>query len=139
MTLEEKQIREKNKRAFIIGILIIIFATILGALGLFTNNANTTVCIIRLFLTAIMLIAYIMVYIKLKDTISFMIPGSLCLIITYCLLIYTTKNVYIYSIMYPIAIYIMFYMDKKFTTIAMSTCILCNILFFIINMILGST
>ena len=139
MTLEEKQIREKNKRAFIIGVLIIIFATILCALGFFNNAVDKTVGIIRFFLTCIMLIAYIMVYIKFKDTISFMIPGSLCLIVTYCLLVYTTKNAYIYSIMYPIAIYIMFYMDKKFTTIAMSTCILCNILFFIKNMKLEPT
>ena len=137
MTLQEQQLKEKNKKAFTIGCAIIIFAALLGALGFAAEGVNTTMCAIRLVLTAVALVVYIVIYNMHKAKEIFQISGSFCLIAAYALLVFTTTNAYMYAIMYPVALYVMFYMDKKFTLLAASLCGLCNIIIFIRLMALG--
>ena len=59
MTLHEKQLFTKNKKAAIIGTAIILFTAFLGALG-YASNANTFMCTVRLFLTLLCLFAFLL-------------------------------------------------------------------------------
>ena len=61
MTLHEKQLFTKNKKAAIIGTAIILFTAFLGALG-YASNANTFMCTVRLFLTLLCLFAFLFFY-----------------------------------------------------------------------------
>lgn len=135
MNLTERHVLEKNKRAFVIGVITIVFIGVLGALGYLTgaNDGKDLLRGIRLGVTILTLGVYIFFYTKDKNTLRFQKSGSRCLFVVYAFLLFTTPNPYVYAIMYPIALYVMFYMDKTLTILACSLCAVCNVIFFIQN------
>ena len=72
MTLQEKHLQIKNRKASRIAAIVILFAAFLGALG-FLSNANSVMCTIRLILTIMCLIALLFFYNKYKNSTSFQI------------------------------------------------------------------
>lgn len=129
MTLEEKQMLEKNKKAYGIGIITIIGIAVLGSLGLFGGGSGSKLhYIVRFAVSVACLVAFIIFYQKDKHSIRFMYTGSACMIVAYLFLIFTTTSPYMYSTMYPIALFVLFYMDRKYTHAAIVACAFCNLI-----------
>lgn len=131
MTLQEKHMLEKNWHAFWMGIVAMIFIALLGALGFLSGGTQIMMYTVRLVLTMLALIAFIVCHIKFKSSIKFMYAGSICLVAAYIFLIFTSTLPYMYAAMYPVALFILFYLDKKFTLKAAVLCGICNVIFFI--------
>jgi len=129
MTLEQKQIVEKNKRAFILGVVTILCMAVLGAIGLFAGGSgNNTHYIVRLAFTLICLVVYLFMYKKFGHSIAFLRAGTYCMIVPYIYLVFTTTSPHMYSFMYPLSLSILFYMNKKFTKYACIGCGICNLI-----------
>lgn len=125
MTLFEKQLIEKNKRAFVVGLATIILTGLLDVLDALGPQLYTLMTI-RLVITAIALVAYLFCYFKHRQKMLFMRSGSACMVVAYMALVFTMNSPFIYAIMFPIALFVMFYMDIKYTRLACIACAVCN-------------
>ncbi len=137
MTLLERQLVRKDKLAFRIGIITLVFTFILGALGLLaaalgqTSSSNTLLCIVRAILTIVCLVFFCSFYKIHQGNGKFMYYGAGCLFVAYVALVFTTPNYYMYSIVYPVLLFCTFYMDKRLTKIATILCSISNIIVFV--------
>lgn len=128
MTLQEKHLQIKNRKASRIAAIVILFAAFLGALG-FLSNANSVMCTIRLILTIMCLIALLFFYNKYKNSTRFLYYGFTCIFIPYVMIISTSINPYMYALMFPIIYFVVLYMNLRFTSIVSILCFICNIIF----------
>lgn len=128
MTLHEKQLFTKNKKAAIIGTAIILFTAFLGALE-YASNANTFMCTVRLFLTLLCLFAFLLFYGQQKNSTKFMYYGFICIFIPYVIIVFTSANAYMYALMFSIIYFVVLFMNLKFTSIVSILCFACNIVF----------
>lgn len=130
MDLEMKHFLEKNTKAFTLGMITVIFATILGALGYATGQISPILVTIRVVVDVIAIIVYIVSYIKFKTSRMFMHCGAYTLLVVYLFTIFIGTNTYMYAFMFPVAMYIMFYMDKQLTIKGALACAICNVILF---------
>ena len=128
MTLQEKHLQIKNRKASRIAAIVILFAAFLGALGIL-SNANSVMCTIRLILTIMCLIALLFFYNKYKNSTRFLYYGFTCIFIPYVMIISTSINPYMYALMFPIIYFVVLYMNLRFTSIVSILCFICNIIF----------
>lgn len=128
MTLQEKQLSIKNKKAAIIGTAIILFTAFLGALE-YASHANTVMCTVRLFLTLLCLFAFLLFYGQQKNSTKFMYSGFICIFIPYVIIVFTSANAYMYALMFSIIYFVVLFMNLKFTSIVSILCFTCNIVF----------
>ncbi len=137
MSLEEKHYIERNRRSFILALVILFIGTIFGALGLAKGagtegaTANTTLVVVRLIINVLMFPILIVIYAKCRRKPKFANLSSYVLCACYMLLVFTSPNMYVYAYMYPVAVYIMFSMNVRLTGLASLICGLCNIGLFI--------
>ncbi len=125
MTIENRQMMEKNRRAKIVGVAMLIFGFCLVALGFLANLGMTPLNIGRALLFPILLVVYVVYYRTHKDSKTFLNIGSFILFISYLDIALFTKSAYMYAYIYLLMIYIMLYVDKKFTfrwTFILSAC-----------------
>lgn len=127
MELKQRQMYEKNKRAFTIGILILVIGTVMALLGFANEQKIETMTVLRIALDVVFLAAYIAVYCAFKRNNKFMYWGTGAIVAAYILLVFTSPNTYMYAYMFPIAVYIMFYMDRRFAAICASGCAVLNV------------
>lgn len=131
MDLLQRQIFEKNKKAFIVGLLVLGLFTFLGALGLARPDGNHTLITIRLVIDLVIIGAYIVFYRFFRKTEKFMRPGIYCIVAAYTIIVFTATDLYMFSLMFPTAMYIMVYMHERFTRFSCIACSLLNIIFFV--------
>ena len=70
MTLQEKHMLEKNWHAFWMGIVAMIFIALLGALGFLSGGTQIMMYTVRLVLTMLALIAFIVATLNLSLVLS---------------------------------------------------------------------
>ena len=126
MDLKTKQFLEKNTRAFTVGMIVMIFITIAGALGYATGVVSTTIINIRVVVDIILTVVLIAGYLKFRETVLFMHISAVGMFIAYALLIFISPNLYMYAVMYPVAVFVLFFMDKQLTVCGSVLCIICN-------------
>lgn len=115
MSLAERQIVEKNKKAKSLGIGMIIFGFILCALGFANGVAISGMNFARVMVFPVLVVVFLIMYSRYKMTLKFMSISTIILVIGYLNIVLLTRNTYMYAFVYLILIYIMIYMDRKFT------------------------
>ena len=115
MSLAERQIVEKNKKAKGLGIGMIIFGFILCALGFANGVAISGMNLVRVLVFPVLAVVFLIMYSKYKMTLKFMSISTIILVIGYLNIVLLTRNTYMYAFVYLLLIYIMIYMDRKFT------------------------
>lgn len=129
MTLQEKHILEKNKRAFILGMVIMFLAALLlGSAFISTKTGIHPRFIIRQIIFAILTVLYVVFFIKHRHSKKFMYSGGIVLMVSYVVLIFMSESSYMYAYVFAVAVYIMFYQDYKFTTIFNSIACALNVI-----------
>ena len=131
MTIEQKHMLEKNKKARSLGFGILIFGLILCALGFAAGISITLLTVGRVILFPVLMAIYFIEYNRYKTDKRFMYSGSIILIIAYATVLFFTMNPYMYAYIYLLLIYILIYMDKKHTI----RCMIGSIIFNIIGMV----
>lgn len=137
--MKEKHTRETNRLALILGIITAIVGVFTTSMEIALAGDDSIFQIIRLIGSAILGVCFVVSYFILKNSKKFMYVGSVLLIAIYLLQVFITTGLYLYSFMYLVALFVMLYMDKVFTTIAACACVVCNILFVVKNMIADSS
>jgi len=133
MDLQVKHLLERNKHALAIGLFTMTYALIMGLLGLVGGKAPQTrnMIIVRAVLTVACIVVYIFFYRKYKETKRFMQAGIIILTLVYLFLILTVKTTYMYSLMYPITLYVTLFGNKRLTRNSVIGCAIANMIFFI--------
>lgn len=134
--LKQRQMHEKNKRAFTLGIMIIIIGMVMALLGFANGQKIEMMTVLRVVLDVVFLVFYVVVYCVSKRDRKFMYLGTGAIVASYILLVFTSPNTYMYAYMFPLAVYIMFYMDRKFAAICASGCSLLNVALCVKNSIM---
>ena len=131
MELTEKHLREKNRVAFILAMIVLGLGIFLGLLGYAAGNVSTALCTLRLVVDIILVIMLIIMYAKFKTKKFFTLIGCLQLILCYLLIVFVSPAIYMYVFMYPVAIYAMLTMDRKLVGLAAIACVVCNVILLI--------
>ncbi len=113
--MEEKQLFEKNKKAKNTAVAMLIFGLLLCLLGFANGTKPGPVEIARLVFFILLGAAFFLIYNKMKTSVQFMYVGGIILALAYCTIILYTKVTYMYAYVYLLLIYVMIYMNKKFT------------------------
>jgi methyl-accepting chemotaxis protein len=135
MELKQRQIFEKNRTAFGLGIMIEIIGLLMMLLGFANGMGFSVFNVLRIVAGAVMLILFVVFYRMMKLEQRFMYYGGGVLMLTYVLVVFTSPNVYMYAYMFPVCLYVMMYMDAPFTAFAAIACAILNILLLIRNVV----
>ncbi len=130
MTLAEKHMLEKNRKGYIVGMVILVFTIILVGLGL-VSGLNPAAIILRLIYAVALTIAYTVLFNKNRTSIKFVKIGSLVLLLNYIGLVLFTPNVYMYALVYPIILVVMMYNDISAMRVTAIASVCANIIFMI--------
>jgi len=132
--MKERQIFETNRLAMLLGILTIVAGTVLCILEIL-NGDDSARLIVRLIADIILIVVYIIMFNVQKEKKGFMYTGSAILIVAYVFQVFCTNDLFMYCFMYPVALYVMLYMDTRFTIIAGSLCAMFNVIICVVNTI----
>ncbi|WP_167957018.1 methyl-accepting chemotaxis protein [Anaerosporobacter faecicola] len=127
MILKERQQQEKNKTAMILGGVTLVYSTLLAVLGLVDTTANMKVVIPRAILSVIILVAFLVIYFKFRNSEKFDVACMGCLLASYTLTLFTQRHIYMYALIYPIMLSVMSYMNVKRARNAMIIAIALNV------------
>ena len=130
MTLTEKHMLEKNKKGFFLGIIIFLFTILMVGLSLF-SDVNKLNIILRLGYAGILAVLYVVFYFKYKTDFKFVKIGVSLLFFNYLGIIFTSPNIYMYAMVFPILLFVMMYNDVKLVRIATIASIVNNLIFLI--------
>ena len=132
MERKRKQILQKNNRSYIIAMVITLTAMLTSVLA-----PDKNLLMIRLAVCALCMIVMTIGYMKLKQNEAGMHLYMYTLLVVYIISFWTSSNIYVYALMFPITLSIVFFMDFKMCIKGAAAAILCNIVYFIIYMMKG--
>ena len=115
MTMEEKQLQEKNKVAKNTAQIILVLGFLLVLLGFASGMPANFLNIARVILFPVLGISLDIKFKTNKSSTNFMNISSIVLSIAYMNIMLFTENTYMYAYIYLILLYIMVYMDKSFS------------------------
>lgn len=128
MNLQETHVYETNRTAYKVGTFIIWLIFILGILGLAGGTIPKVWCVARGILTVVTFIQYTVCYNIYKTSQKYIYIGGASIMFTYLILIFTTTNQYMYALMFPIMLYIVLYMNKRFALFSCIAYSFCNLI-----------
>ena len=132
--MKERQVFETNRLAMLLGILTIVAGLVLCVLEMINGDSSGRM-VVRLIADIVLIVVYVVTFTLQKHKKAFMYTGSAILIVAYVFQVFCTNDLFMYCFMYPVALYVMLYMDTKFTIIAASLCAFFNIIICIVNTI----
>ena len=126
MDLEKKQLGEKNKRAFILAMLILASMLVLTILSL--KMIHTWQVYMRIIVAVAVIFMNIFVYIKARESNLFKYVCMHSLMIYYVITVFTNKQLYMYTYVYAIAVLLIIYGDIALTRIGAIGAVLSNVI-----------
>lgn len=111
MELKQRQLIEKNKVAFRLGMLIIGMIDILTLLGFVDVTANMTLVTIRTVIGVVVTIVFGVAYAKFKEEPKFATICIACMYIVYAVMILTNRHIVYYAFAFPIMLAAILYMN----------------------------
>lgn len=126
MDLEKQHLGEKNKRAFMIAMIILASMLLLTLISL--KIIHTWQVYMRIAFTVIIMLLDIVVYIRAKETNLFKNICMHSLMILYIVTIFTNRQLYMYTYIYAIAVLLIIYEDVRLTRIGAIGGIVSNII-----------
>ncbi len=115
MSLQERQMYEKNVKAMKIGIGMLIFGCILCALGFANGIKPDLLSVSRVVVFPILAVVFWILFGKYKYDKNFIKVSTILLVVGYLDIVLMTKNSYMYAFVYLILIYIMIFMNREYT------------------------
>lgn len=128
MELKQRQMQETNKVACILGIATIIIAMVMAGMEAVVHQNFSGPMLFHFAADLALIVVYVITYNKFKIDKKFMYVGSIILILAYVVQVFITDSIFMYAFMYPVALYVIFYMDVPFTIFAASACAIFNII-----------
>ena len=132
--MKERHLKESNSLAFILGNLTIIMCMVLCGMEI-AFKGSSGVMTFHLIADVVLWAVYIALFVSQKEKHAFMYSGTIVMIAVYTVQVFATSSVFMYAIMYPVALYVMIYMETAFTIFCGSACAIYNIIITIINCI----
>ena len=132
MDKRTRQILEKNRRGFFAALLITGTAMVTAIVSPDRNYFALRMGIL-IFCVLLMVVGYV----KLKENEHGIHLDTYTLAVVYAVAMWTTQEMYIYAVMFPITLFIVFYLDFKMCLKAIAVAVLVNTVFFIKYIRLG--
>lgn len=137
MDLHKQHILEKNKTAFGLGIAIQAVALFMVLLGFVGGMALNVIAVIRIVAEIGMMLLYIVLYQVMKQGENFKHVGGAVMLMVYIVSVLFSTNNNMYMLMFPICLYVMLYMDTRFTYLAVAACMVLNVIYCVKNYVIN--
>lgn len=119
MELQKKQNQEKNRVAYILGVLILTVLEIINIMSLMVHVGNKGSLIMRIVVEALVIVALVAGYAKFKYDSAYPKICGTCLMLTYAIVIFASNNIAMQALVYPIILVSVLFTDRLFSQITM--------------------
>ncbi len=127
MELKERQLQEKNRIAFVLGLVILGTLTAIALLAFADATANMSLAVPRAVANVVILAVLLGAYFKFKTSDTFQIISLICIFVSYAILGLTNSNIYMYAMIFPCMLAVMLYMNKNLMKIGTITAVILSL------------
>lgn len=127
MELQRKQNQENNRISYILGLIILVVLEGINILSLVAAAAGVGMLLARTVIDAVLIVALIVGYLKLKYDVRFQYCCSTCLLIAYVILLFANTNTAMSALAYPLIFAAVLYVDRKFVGVLVTVLSVLNL------------
>lgn len=127
MEMKKRQRLEKNRVAFVVGLIILGSMEALTLLGFADSGANMAFVWVRTAINTVAFVAFLIFYFRLKYDPRFIVVSVCCLYVAYAVTILTNRHVFLYAFGFFIMLSVVLYMDGSLTRICAAALTVLNV------------